>query len=718
MLRAIAIVSVTVVLWVPAMARAAKVKVWQHHSAAQYEKAQFDRAVVSSEGALRLSRHLKPLADLDATHVWDIVEDKQGNLFVATGDEGKILKVTAEGKVSTVFSGDDSQVFCLALSPSGAIYAGTGPGGRIIRIEAGGEAKVFCETGEAYVWSLAVDARNNALFAGTGPKGRVLRVTPEGKASVFYASRQEHVLSLGVGDDGSVYAGTDKSGLVYRIDPRGKGFVLFAAPQGEVRTLRVTPEGIYVGTSSPTSRRASVSNASGGSSSSGSGASGGSGASSVAQKNEKPGRLGEGSGSTASAESHEPVKITPASPPSPPATGENSLYRIGTDGSVREVFREKAMILSQLRLGGKLLVGTGMQGQLFEIDEPSKEKSEIARLDHGEILCMLRRHDGSVVLGASDPGKLYVLQDRFANKGSVVSEVMDAKLVSKWGTLSWRADTPAGTSVTIALRSGNIADPDDTWSEWSGEQTDPQQAAIAAPAGRYLQYRVTMHSEAGKVTPVLHSVTLRYATGNQAPEITSLEVPDLEAKELDNAKRLKLKWNAVDPNEDELTFDLYVRKDGWKQWVLLEEGLERKEFEWDTTTTPSGVYELKVVASDRRDNTAEDALTAEKISAPFVVSHTPPAVTLKMVGMDGDRAILEATATDPQVRLTSAAFCINGKKWVPIQPVDGIFDKKTEKFRFRTDPLRPGSYVTVLRVRDASANTGSADVVFTVEERK
>ena len=56
---------------------AAKVKVWHHHATAQHDKAQFQQTVVSSEGALRLSRQFKPLANLDATHVWDVVEDNE-----------------------------------------------------------------------------------------------------------------------------------------------------------------------------------------------------------------------------------------------------------------------------------------------------------------------------------------------------------------------------------------------------------------------------------------------------------------------------------------------------------------------------------------------------------------------------------------------------------------------------------------------------------------
>jgi hypothetical protein len=90
---------------------------------------------------------------------------------------------------------------------------------------------------------------------------------------------------------------------------------------------------------------------------------------------------------------------------------------------------------------------------------------------------------------------------------------------------------------------------------------------------------------------------------------------------------------------------------------------------------------------------------------------------VKVTGMDGEKAVVEATAVDPLVRLTEASFAVNGKRWRNVFPTDGLFDSKTESFRFTTGRLRPGTYVLILRVRDAAGNVGSGDVVFTVRER-
>lgn len=696
-------------------ALAGKVKVWHHQTPSHHEKAQLKNTVLSNEGVLRLSRDLKPLTALKATHIWDIVEDKDGNLYVAGGGEGKVWKVAPDGKSVVVYEGQESQVFCLATAPDGSIYAGTGPSGLIVRIAPDGTSRVICDTTDSYVWSLAVDARGEFIYAGTGPKGRIHRVTPQGKSSVFYATKQEHVLCVACGLDGNVYAGTDKNGLVYRIDGKGKGFVLCQTPQTEVRSLLVTADGVYAGTSTPVKRRPL-----GGAATVERSTTGGAvlPSPSASRTAEAVGVEEADKGSSSSKDKDkEPEKGTPASAASPPSSGENSVFFIRSDGTVREIFRDKVMVLSLLRGDGRLLIGTGMDGRLFEVHEATKEKTEIARLDHGQIQCLCKRRDGSIVLGASDPGKLYVLQDRHAASGTVLSEVLDAKIVSKWGALRWKAETPPGCRVSVAVRTGNVAEPDETWSEWSAEQTDPEQAAIAAPTARFLQYRLTLAAANTAVTPSVGSVTLRYMTTNQAPEVTGMEVPDLDAVTLDNPKKLKIKWTAQDPNEDELTYSLFIRKDGWKSWVQLEDGLTKSEYEWDTTTTPAGVYQVKVSASDRRDNPDGEALAGERISTSVAVAHVPPVVTLKVIGIDGDQAVVEAAAADPLVRLTGASFAVNGKKWINVFPTDGLFDSKTETFKFKTEALRPGTHVLVLRVKDAAGNTGTGDAVFTVQPR-
>ncbi len=650
---------------------AGKVKLWQQSTPAHFDKAKFQGVVVSSDGIVRLSRKLEARDKLDAAHVWDLAFDRKNRLYAATGDEGKLYKIEPGQPAKVVHADKDSQIFSLVTMPDDVVYAGTGPSGKILRVSPQGQVETVAEGLDSYVWSLAYHAESKTLYAATGPKGKIYRIKAGAKAEVFYASKQEHILCLALDAAGNLYAGTDKGGLVYRIDPLGKAFVLYQASQPEVRALLVTPEAVYAGTSSP-----------------------------IARKGGATGKSGDG--------------------PAVTGSGENAIYRIAHDGGVREIFRDKTMILRLARqASGKLLVATGMQGQLFELDEATKERTELVRLESGLIHCFANLPGTQVYfLGAGDPGKLYELGPQLADKGTITSEVFDAKMQSRWGALTWRTDYDAAKGkpaangrVTVACRSGNVADPDDTWSAWSDEQDDGAKAQAKTPAARYFQFRATLSSNAGASSPEFRQFALRYQTINQAPEIASLDVPDTDTASVDSPKKLKLKWTATDPNDDELTYNLHFRKEGWHDWVLLEENLEKKDFDWDTTGVPSGVYQIKVTASDRRDNPPEEALTATRVSGPVTITNLPPQVEVSVKGTKEGRVVVEVVATDGFARLTEASIAVDGKRWLPLFPVDGLFDSKAETFRFETDPLSPGTHVLVARVRNAAGHTGSGESV-------
>ncbi len=660
---------------------AAKLKTWTVQGASAYADGRFDNTVVSNNGTVRLAHALQPMAaKIDAAHVWDMIEDKEGNLFVATGSEGRLLRITPAGEATILFENKTGPIISLALAPDGTLFAGTGPDGRILKMMPNGSVKVFCETGESYIWALVYQPSTEALFAATGPGGRIIKVSPQGTALTFLQTKQEHVLCLARGEGAALYAGTDKQGLIYRVDAQGKGFVLYQAPQGEVRSLLVSRDAVYAGTAAPTKKRG-------------------------------------GPAATSKETSSETEKnIVKAASSSAPAAGENSIYRIGFDGAVREIFREKAQMLCLLKVRDKLLVGTGMDGKLFEIDETTRDFAEIARPDAGQIMRLLLRNDGSVLLGTGDSGQLLSLQKDIARKGTVLSEVYDAKLVSKWGAFTWRADVPKSSELTVATRGGNTSEPDGTWSDWSSEVDDAATAAFTGPACRFAQFRVSMKSTDGKSSPILHSVSLRYATANQAPEVTSLETPDPEAAPKD-PKKVRVKWTATDANEDELTFDLFIRKDGWNDWIRIEENVSKSEYEWDTTTTPSGVYQLRVVASDRTDNPGTTALAGSRESAPIIVAHEGPRVALKLEAIEEGKATFSATASAALVRIASAQYSVNGKRWENVFPTDGLFDGKEKAFRFQSEMQTSGAYVIVFRVKDVAGNLGAADAVFNVPKK-
>jgi hypothetical protein len=103
-------------------------------------------------------------------YIWDLLLDKSGNLYVATGDHGEIYKVTAKGEHSLFFKSDETHIRVLALDAKGNVIAGTDGSGLIYRISPAGEGFVLYSAPKKEITALTIDRDGNIYAAGVGEK--------------------------------------------------------------------------------------------------------------------------------------------------------------------------------------------------------------------------------------------------------------------------------------------------------------------------------------------------------------------------------------------------------------------------------------------------------------------------------------------------------------------------------------------------------------------
>jgi hypothetical protein len=681
---------------------AVETSIWETETTTDFEKGNPADVSIRSDGHVVLSSTLELMYDTEELYVWSLAEDSQGNLYVGTGNDGKIFKVSGDGQGALFFDSSELEILSLVTDAQGNLYAGTAPRGIIYKINAKGEATTFVETGESYVWALAFDSQGD-LYAGTGDQGKIFRVTPQGESTIVYDSNETHMMTLAFDRQNNLFAGSEGNGIVYRLSPDGDVFVLYDAPQKEIHSLHVSPNGtIYAGA---TEAVVYVTKA-------------------PAQRDRAP-QENDSDESTSEAKPSESVHV---------GKEKSVVYEISPDGIVTKVWSSSFLLLSLIaRDDQSLLIGTGDDGKLYSV-LTDRTSLSLTKSSESQILSILRDHRGRALLGTGNMGKIFRLTSNFVEEGSLESNVYDTETISKWGKISWEASIPSGTSVSFATRSGNSEYPDDTWSDWSQEYGDAGGAITSSPPARFLQWRAKLKTTDHSHTPVLKKVSVAFLQHNLSPEISEVAVlppgkkagrslSRIPSKPNDGSSSSKsntglrtVEWKAIDPNNDQLSFALHFRGLDERTWKKMSEDETGTSYSWDTESIPDGPYVIKVVASDRPSNPPSSALTAEKESWPFIVDNTPPRVyDIKASQGSPAEHLITGQAEDVASIIASAEYSIDAGDWMLVFPKDEIFDSKREGFSFTVRSLPSGEHTLVIRAIDDAGNTGAGKVVFTVK---
>src|SRR5712692_3333401 len=219
--------------------------VWEMSSRNELLKGEARGVSVTDSGVLTLAPGFRHIFDTEQAYVWSTAVDSGGNVYLGTGHDGKIFRVTPDGKGSLLYKTPELDVTALVVAGDGAIYAATSPDGKVYRVTADGKAEVYFDPPDKYIWSLAI-LNDGSLAVGTGDNGKLYRVRASGakpENSLLINTNQTHVMSLAVTKAGDLIAGTDPGGLVLRISPGGKAFGLYDAPLREIHALASATDG-------------------------------------------------------------------------------------------------------------------------------------------------------------------------------------------------------------------------------------------------------------------------------------------------------------------------------------------------------------------------------------------------------------------------------------------------------------------------------------------
>jgi hypothetical protein len=122
-------------------------------------------------------------------------------------------------------------------------------------------------------------------------------------------------------------------------------------------------------------------------------------------------------------------------------------------------------------------------------------------------------------------------------------------------------------------------------------------------------------------------------------------------------------WQASDPNDDTLTYKLFYRTLGDKEWHVLAENLSQSYYTIDGNKLPDGSYVFKVLASDAPANPAEVSLTNEDETEAVQVDNTPPSIKVTGPAVTGQAVETTFDVTDSTSRVVRGEYSVDGGAW-------------------------------------------------------
>ncbi len=700
---------------------------WQLQGQAAYLRGDPEGISISREGRLMLAPALVPIFDTGQAFIWSSVADRNGNIYLGTGHEGKVFRVDPQGRGMLVLDTEELDVTALAVDDEGNVYVGTSPQGKVYRLTPQGNSSVFFDPEDTYIWSLAF--HQGTLFVGTGAKGRIYRVDRAGRGQVLVDTKETNIMALLVDSTGAVIAGTDPSGLILKVTPEGRAFALYDSPMREIHDLQLAPDGmIYaLGLSERETQPSPAPSA---------------------PPSPPPVTAVSSTGSVT-------VTITsfdltpPAAPVGLEAQNVNAvLYRLRPSGEVEALWNAPAFSVFCVTLdeSGNVLLGTNDKGRIYAVD-PQGNATLLAQASEAQISRFVRSDTGLFV-ATSNLGKLFRLGPEWAGRGVYESPVFDARFIAQWGMITWQNQIG---QVEIRTRTGNTETPDETWSEWSPPVHNG--GKVTSPPARFIQFRLTLTVDRAtsgtprpNARPQIEGVRIAYLPQNVKPTIASLEVlpagvalqevpqqpidPGILSSGLDPAifgvsanvppRRVyqrgarSFQWTASDPNGDQLIYSLFYRTVGEGQWRLLVRDLTQTFYTLDTETLPDGWYIFRLVASDLPSNAPERALETERLTDPILIDNTPPAIRATVPRFTGRRVEVTFVAADATSNIARAEVSIDGGRWQQLLPDDGIADSPEEMFTVRAEFETSGEHTITVRVFDLQGNVGSHKVTITV----
>lgn len=605
---------------------------------------------IITEDSVFLGNKMEEYSWESSGFVSDIVRiDK--DVYFGVSDVGIVARLRENGEVDTVLNREGSLI---SLAKKGdVLVAGLSPFGKLFYIK---DSELIDSLSAPTDNIYCMFEFSGDFLVGTGPEGKVYKLVDDREFEEYFKTESASVTNWVI-KDRNLFLGTSNPGLIYKINENNKGEIYYDPGYVEVNGLGFIGDTLCV--------------------------------SGLQFKQDE-------------------------------SMGVIKFYLKNRE---YEVYAGTSILCGE-EANGKFYAGESEDGQIGEFHLSGF--SIIADIDEPRVTS-LQNIGKNIWIGSGYPAKIYKLTEKKLKEGSYISSVFKGGVSVIWGNLDYKGSG----DMEFFIRGGKKREVDSSWSGWKslGDHIELEQP--------FMQWKAVLKEDRA----YLKEVRVSYGKLNSPPSIQEIRVlpPKIGTGKMNEGsavmraippeERMRLSkmgfyipedayivreglrcisWQANDPDNDRLVFDVFVSRDS-KSWDIMAEGISDNNFFLNTSSYPDGYYYIKLTARDDRDQA--NSLEAEsKVS--FLVDHTPPIFEGIEKRTLGDSVHVSGVVKDELSSIISVLYNTaetQKTQWKRARATDRLFDEKEERFSFKVN--KEEKYGAV-RVIDRSNNSKVVRIEF------
>ena len=534
-----------------------------------------------------------------------------GALLVGSSPNGKVYRVDPDsGKHTTFFDPQQAYIWAFEVLDNGDVAVATGVEGKLFRVAANGEGKVLYDAADTHIRSLA-KRKDGSLLAGASGKGRIYAIDRNGSTHALFDAPLNEIASLYVDPSGTGWAAG-----VSNVLPASAPAKTQSKPAQQQQQQQQQGQQQQSGEQKKEGETVEVSFSFDDSS-----------ATAAAQSGSSEVYRIEPDGFVETVRKFEREIVYAVS------GGENGgvLLATGPNGRIYDLRAGELSLVGAVpekqivSIAGNVITTTN-SGAVYRMESRGAQNPEfrsaakdVERFSRfGNYRIEGRNLDGSTVAISFRSGNTRTPDSTWSSWSAPQTSLEGNIPAPAAQYLQWKLAMPKSTAtaaidgVTVAFINRNVA---------------PEIEAIAVqdPA-------VIFITNAYPASPQVVEATNPDEYGIFTSLDTPRDRTPAEAgKRMFRRGFRTVSWRASDDNGDQLRYTLSFREKGSDRWLRLRENMEETQINFDTSQLPDGRYELRLVVTDAQDN-PEGALTDVKEGVEFQVDNGAPRIAVARNG--------------------------------------------------------------------------------------